>query len=352
MLDVRGVDDQVGGLVGLVEDEARGARVVAVLGDEPLAELVDHDAGQQLRGWVEGRGDERLVHHPQLTAGRGTEPDPEAVVVGGGRGEQLGAELRGVGGHHLWVADVATGRDHHRPRPDGAPLVVAAPLHPHDCAAALGADLDDEVGGAGLEAHLDGGLGDALRQGVQDDLRAPGVARLGHLVTARCRPGEVAEGVHLLVAGVHQPLGTGLDHRLVRVERALELHAERLDPVEVLDAVLAEGPDLGLVRVRADGHQVLGHLLRGVLDADCLLHRRTAAEVEVAPGHRAGPAVLGGPLQQHDSRPCPCRLERRAATRDAEADDNHVHLVAPRLDVGGVDRRGRVEIHARSLRRN
>ena len=49
------VEDQPGGLAGLVEDEGRHPRVVGVLVDEPLAEPVDDDALERLLRRVEGR---------------------------------------------------------------------------------------------------------------------------------------------------------------------------------------------------------------------------------------------------------------------------------------------------------
>ena len=222
----------------------------------------------------------------------------------------------------------------------------------HDRAAALGTCLHDQVGRAGLVPHVDVGLRDPVGQRVEHHLGSAGVTGLGHLVPARRGLGDVAERVHLLVAGEHQALGAGLDHRLLLVERALELHPERLDPVEVLDAVVAEGPDLVLVGVEADRHQVLEHLLGRVLDAGGLLHRGPAAEVEVAAGHRAGAAVLRGPLEQDDARTGPGRLECGARAGDPEPDHDDVDLVAPRLHIGGVDGWRQVQGHGASLRTN
>ena len=60
-LHVRLIDDQVGLLVGLLQHVRRCARMVGVLGNEPLSLVVDDDARQQDLRWVRGRGDEQPV---------------------------------------------------------------------------------------------------------------------------------------------------------------------------------------------------------------------------------------------------------------------------------------------------
>ena len=49
VLQVRLVDDQIRRAVGLIHDETRSPGMVGVFGDEPLAELVDDDPGEQDR---------------------------------------------------------------------------------------------------------------------------------------------------------------------------------------------------------------------------------------------------------------------------------------------------------------
>ena len=197
--------------------------MVGVLGHEPVALLVHHDAGDELGRRVERRGDERLLHEPQLGAHRSAEADAEPVVVRRREREQLRAELWGQLLDHRVVADVATGSDHDRPCTDRTALVVPAPGDAHDRAATLGTCLHDQVGRAGLVPHVDVGLRDPLGQCVEHHLGAAGVTGLRHLVPTWRGLRDVAERVHLLVAGEHQALGAGLDHRLLLVERALEL---------------------------------------------------------------------------------------------------------------------------------
>ena len=51
-LHVRLIDDEVCLLVGLLEHVRRCARMVGILGNEPLSLVVDDDAGEQDFGWV------------------------------------------------------------------------------------------------------------------------------------------------------------------------------------------------------------------------------------------------------------------------------------------------------------
>ncbi len=62
MLQVGFVDDQIRRAVWLFHDEPSGPGMVGVLGDEPLSEFVDDDAGEQDRRRVRRSRDEHLVH--------------------------------------------------------------------------------------------------------------------------------------------------------------------------------------------------------------------------------------------------------------------------------------------------
>ena len=183
---------------------------------------------------------------------------------------------------------------------------------------------DDQVGHAGLVADLDAGLLDPRAQQVHHHLGALGVAGDRDLVAARRRHRLLLERPDLLVAGEHQPLRPGLDDRLLGVVGPLELEAERLEPVEVLDRPLAVGADLVVLRLLGDRDEVLVHLLDGVVVAGRDLHRRAATEVEVPARHRRRTAVHGGLLQQQHARARPGRLQGGAAAGDAEADDHDV----------------------------
>ncbi len=197
-----------------------------------------------------------------------------------------------------------------------------------------------QVGRAGLVAHLDAGLLDPVAEQVHHHLGALGVAGHRHLVAARRRHGLVAERPDLLVAGEHQPLGAGLDHRLLRVVGALELEAQRLEPVEVLDR--ARRSRRGSCPARAPWRPRSRYLTISsarVLVPGRLLHRGPAAEVEVAAGHARRAAVHRRPLQQQHPGAGPRGLEGGAAAGDAEAD--HHHVVRRRVRRGRRRRSGR-----------
>ena len=70
-----------------------------------------------------------------------------------------------------------------------------------------------------------------------------------HGVPSRRGRGLLAERPDLLVAGVGQALGARRDDDLARVEAALELEAQILQPVEVFDAAVAVGADLVQFRI-------------------------------------------------------------------------------------------------------
>ncbi len=222
-----------------------------------------------------------------------------------------------------------------RTRPVSAKRRQASPAMPP-------AVVGDEVGRPGLVAHLDTGLLDPLAQEVHHQPGALGVAGHRDLVAARRGHGLLLEGPHLLVAGEHQPLGAGLDHGLAGEVGALELEAQRLDPVEVLDRSLAVGADLVVLGLLGGGDEVLVHLLDGVLVSGGLLHRRTAAEVEVAAGHARGAAVDRSPLEQQHPGPGAGGLQGCAAAGDAEADHHDVEGLGVLRDHGGGEDLGQL----------
>ena len=235
-------------------------------------------------------------------------------------------------GDHVRIHHEAAGRDDHGRRPHHPGLVEGAPGDTDHGAGVVG----DQVGRAGLVARLDLGLVDPGTEQVHHDLGALGVTGHRHLVATRGRHGLVAVGPDLLVAGEHQPLGPGLDHRLAGEVGALELEAQRLQPVEVLDRALAVGADLVVLGLLGRRDEVLVHLLGRVLVAGRLLHRRTAAEVEVPAGHARRTAVHRGSLEQQHPSAGARRLEGGAAAGDAEP---HHHDVV-RRGVGGQLGRG------------
>ena len=130
---------------------------------------------------------------------------------------------------------------------------------------------------------------------------------------ARGGLGLLAERPDLLVAGVGQPLGAGRDDDLARIEAALELEAQVLQPVEVLDAAVAVGADLVQLGFAGHRHEVVVHRVGGVRMAGRDLYGGAAAEVEVPAGHRGGAAGRGGLLQHQHPR---ARRRRRSPPRN------------------------------------
>ena len=68
-----------------------------------------------------------------------------------------------------------------------------------------------------------------------------------------------------------------------------------------------------------------------------LLHRGSAAEIEVPTCHGGGPAGDGGPFQNQDMRAGRGRGDRRAAAADTETDHHHVDVIGPFGHRSGVD---------------
>ena len=340
------VDDQIRGLVGLLEDERRGARVVGILGDEPIAFGVDDDAGQQDLGRIGGRGDEQLVHVRRHAPRRDAQFDAQPVVVrvaqNVGRdhavvfGLAFLAQRGRVLGDHVRVHREAARGDHHGIGLDVTAFVEALPAHAHDGAVAV----DDECGGAGLVTHRDTERLGALQQQVDDHGGAAEFPRHRNRMPAGSGLGLLAERPHLLVSGVGQPLGAGRDDDLARVVAAFELEPEILEPVEVFDAAVAVRADLVVLGFPGLCDQVLVHLVGRVVVARGALHGGAAAEIEVAAGHRRGAAGVGALLQDQNLRACCGGADGRAAAGDAETEHDDVGLVGPVVDVGDGDRLG------------
>ena len=332
------IDDEERGVVGLVHHETRRPRMVGILGHEPVSEFVDDESGQQDRRRVHRGGDERLIHVLGGATGRDTQPDAQSVVVGVAQNERLLSEFRGVGRDHVGVHHEPARGNHHGAGSDGAGLGESLPRHPGDASV-----LGHQVRRAGLVADLDPEFSRPLDQQVDHHGRALGVPGHRNLVAARSRHGQVLVRPHLLVAGVHQALGAGLDHRFVRVVGALEGDAEILEPVEVLDAVLAVGADLVMLGIPRHRDQIFVHLLGGIGVAGGLLHRGSAAKIEVPTGKCGRATGDGGALQNQHPGTGRGRGHRRTAAPDPEPDHQHVDLVGPLGHRPGVDRHRNVE---------
>ena len=251
------------------------------------------------------------------------EPDAEPVVVRRPEREQLRAERGRVLGDHVGVHHEAAGGEHHRAargpprsrrsaarprrrprrrrrRPGGSRRSRSAPRRRPPRPASRSRSITILVPSV-----------------------SPGTGTLWPRGAGRAWSTERPD---LLVAGEHQPLGAGLDHRLLRVEGALELEARaprasrsaRPSPRSRRGSCPCSGS------LETGRSRYVAHLLGGVLVPGRLLHGGAAAEVEVAAGHARRAAVHGGPLQQQHPRPGPRRLEGGAAAGDAEADDHHV----------------------------
>jgi hypothetical protein len=337
-LHVRLVDDEVRGLVALLEDERRRPRVVGILGDEALAVLVDDEAGEQDLGRIGGRGDELLVEVLGDTARGDAHPDAKPVVERVAEDVRLDhpvvlglsrfAEFGGVLGDHLRIHREAARGDHDGLGPDGAGLGEALPAHAHHRTV-----LDDEVGHARLVEDRDAELVGALDQEVDDHGRTPEFAGDRHGVAARGGRSLVAERPHLLVAGVGQALGARRDHDLAGVEAALELKPQVLQPVEVFDAAVGVGADLVELGLAGHGDEVVVHGVGAVVVAGGPLHLGATAEVEVSTGHGGRSACGGSTFEDEHACACGSCADRRAASGDAEPDDQDVDLVGPLRDV-------------------
>ena len=161
-------------------------------------------------------------------------------------------------------------------------------------------------------------------------------------MATRCRLGEILVGPDLFVAGVHQPFGARLDDGLLRVVTALEVHTEVLEPVEVLDAALAVGADLVVLRFPGHRDEVVVHRLDAVGVPGGPLNGGAATEVEVPAGHRGGAARGTGTFQDEHPSPAGRCGDGRASAGDPESDHHDVDVVGPIGHRGGIDRFGNV----------
>ena len=333
------VDDEERRVVGLVHDESRCAGVVGVLGDEPLSEIVDDDPGEQDRRRVDRGGDERLVHVLGGTTGRHAQSDAETVVVGVAEYERLLGQFGGVLGDHLGVHHETARGDHHRFGPNRAGVGEVLPRHTDHLAVVV----DHQVRGTGLVADLHAEFVGPLEQQIDHHRCALGIAGHRHLVSARRGCGDVLERPDLLVAGVHQPLGVGLDHRFVGVVAALERDAEVFEPIEVLDAALAVSADLVVFGFAGHRDEVLVHLLGAVVVPGGFLHGGAAAQIEVAAGQRCGASGDRGAFKHEYARPRGGSADGRTAAPDAESHHHYIGVVRPFGDAGSVDCRGSIQ---------
>ena len=150
-------------------------------------------------------------------------------------------------------------------------------------------------------------------------------------MTARGRLRLLANGHTFSLPVYERPSVPGGTTDLARVVAALELKTQVLQPVEVLDAAVAVGPDLLVVGLAGHRDQVLVHLLGTVVVTGGLLHGGASAEVEVPAGHRGGSPCGGRPLEhQHPGARC-SGAHRRASAGDAETDHHDVDFVRPVL---------------------
>ena len=245
-------------------------------------------------------------------ADRRAEPDAQPVVVRRAEGEQLRRRAAGVYSATMSAfitkppAAITTDAGADQPG-----LVEPPPGHARRPRRRLGPTT--QVGRAGLVADLDAGLLDPRRAAGPSPSWRPRCRR-APAPCGRAAPASAwsRNGPDLLVAGEHQALGAGLDHRLLGVVGPLELEARAPRASRSARPSRRSRRGSSPRRGRADRHQVLVHLLGGVLVAGRPLHRRTAAEVEVAAGHRARcrraprPAPAAAPAR----RPAPPRAPR------------------------------------------
>ena len=284
-------------------------------------------------------------------AGRHPQQDAQAIVIGVaqyvGFGETaalappLRAQRRGVARNHVGVHGITPRGDDDCLRADGASFAEVLPCHPNHALFVV----QNQCGGPGFVTGLDAEVVDPLDQQVDDHAPATGFTGHRKLVSARRRNSDVLERPHLLVAGIHETLGVGLDDRLLRVVAALELETQVFQPIEVVDAALAVGADLVVLWFLRHRNEVLVHLRRGIWVAGGLLNRGAATEVEVPAGHRGGPAGGRRALQHQHARARRRSAHGSASARDAETDNHHVDIVRPFLDIACVHGRRDVCTH-------
>jgi hypothetical protein len=156
-LQVRLVDDQESRAVGLFHHTRRCARMVGILGDEPLTEFVHDDPGQQDRRRVGRRSKQGLIHVFGCATGGLAKPDPQPAVIGVAQQKRLLGQLGGVLRDHLCVHNETTGGDHHRVGVDD-PGLVEVPPHRTDHRAIV----ENQCGCTGFVANMHAELLGAL----------------------------------------------------------------------------------------------------------------------------------------------------------------------------------------------
>ena len=295
---------------------------VDVLVHEALALPVHEDA---LQDRLRRRHRQRDRAHPEVqrrAARRHPHADAAAVVALGADAELAAREERRVEPQHALVVDEAAGReDDAAARADRGLLAAAR----NDRALDPPAVAAHQREAARIAAHPR-----ARRRERAEQLLHQEAARLSRdlrHVPARRRHGHARVGPRLLAARVHEPVVGRRLAAVVRIEDGLERHALVDEPVVVVDAAAAVSLDLLGVRPRAAArHQILEHLLGGVLEAALLLERCPAAEVEHAARHRGRAAAGGGALERDDVGARGRRRERRSGAGGAEADHEHLTL--------------------------
>ena len=135
-----------------------------------------------------------------------------------------------------------------------------------------------------------------------------------HLVAARRGYGDVPIRPDFLVAAPDQAIAPWLYGGLAGVIAAVEGHALRLQPVEVRHTPVAVEAEFFRLRIGRQRLKVLVHFLGGILEAAGRLHRRTAAEIEVAAGDCGAASGAARALQHQHARAGLACTERGAGT--------------------------------------
>ena len=173
------------------------------------------------------------------------------------------------------------------------------------------------------------------------------LARARGLVAARRGHRVLRERVHLLVAAVEQAVVAERVGGLLRDVALAELDAVRADPLEVLEALLAERAHLLVVGLRARGHaHVRDHLLDRVVEAARLLDPRAAAEVERRPSRARWCRRRASSARARACRRPRARPRSRPRARAAVPDDHDVGLEVEAAHVVRTHRTRRGGAHA------
>ncbi|MDT4831188.1 hypothetical protein FQZ97_646860 [compost metagenome] len=354
----------------------RGA--IGFLVADARALTVDHAAACP----VERRIDKAPGRHAlQVPRGRTrglAEPDAAAIAPGRAEAPVLQV-LAGVARHHGAVEDKAAGGQHDgagahchglrmaqlelqhalaqqvgnarhgvvqalgQARQAGVALLVASRRHlpqfdADDCAVLV----HDQPACRGLahHRHFRPGFHGAAQHAVQ---RAAGHAGTFHAVPARRWRSVLRVRGHGFVAGVVEVIRLRRVRRLARRHGGGKAHAHVFEPGQHVAAALAEGLQRGLADDAAGLlAQVIRHCLRCIGVARGGLPGRAAAGIHHPAAFRAGAAAFEALGDDH-ARAAPCRFQRRAGTRGAEA---HYHGIAgglPRMRVRVIEPQRRAD---------